>query len=233
MSDGVVNDLVQAHFSNSEAVARYAEGPPRFVPGFADIHRMASVLLRERMPENGSLLVLGAGGGLELKALSEWNPGWTFVGIDPSAEMLALARTAVEGARDRVEFVHGYIDDAPAGPFAGATCLLTLHFLDRRERLRALRAIRQRLSPGAPFIVAHSSFPQSPDVRSRWLLRYRNFAVAAGAEARNAEHWRRAVEEQLTLLSPEEDEDLLREAGFTQVTSFYAAFTWRGWVAHA
>lgn len=233
MSDGAVSDLVQAHFSNSEAVARYAEGPPRFVPGFADIHRMASVLLRERVPENGSLLVLGAGGGLELKSLSEWNPGWTFVGIDPSAEMLALARTAAEGARDRVEFVHGYIDDAPAGPFAGATCLLTLHFLDRRERLRTLRAIHQRLSPGAPFIVAHSSFPQSPDVRSQWLLRYRNFAVAAGAEAGNAEHWRRAVEEQLTLLSPEEDEDLLREAGFAQVTSFYAAFTWRGWVAYA
>lgn len=233
MSDGVVNDPVQAHFSNSEAVARYAEGPPRFVPGFADIHRMTSVLLRERMPENGSLLVLGAGGGLELKSLSEWNPGWTFVGIDPSAEMLALARTVAEGARDRVEFVHGYIDDAPAGPFAGATCLLTLHFLDRRERLRTLQAVRQRLSPGAPFIVAHSSFPQSPDVRSQWLLRYRNFAVAAGAEAENAEHWRRTVEEQLTLLSPEEDEDLLQETGFAQITSFYAAFTWRGWVAYA
>ena len=87
--------------------------------------------------------------------------------------------------------------------------------------------------PSAPFIAVHSSFPQAPDVRALWLDRYRNFAVAGGAPAGDAEHWRRAVEQQLTLLSPEDDEELLREAGFTGVTGFYAAFTWRGWVACA
>lgn len=233
MDEGAANKLVRTHFSNSEAVARYAEGPPRFVPGFFDIHRMASVLLRERVPADGKLLVLGAGGGLELKSFAEWNAGWTFVGIDPSAEMLALAKTVAAGASDRLELVRGYIDDAPSGPFDGATCLLTLHFLDRRERLCTLRAIRQRLAPGAPFIAVHSSFPQQAQERPQWLERYRNFAVAAGAEAGNAEHWRRAVEAQLTLLSPEEDEALLRAAGFADVSPFYAAFTWRGWVAYA
>jgi len=79
--------------------------------------------------------------------------------------------------------------------------------------------------PSAPFIAAHSSFPQAPDVRALWLDRYRNFAVAGGAPAGDAEHWRRAVEQQLTLLSPEADEELLREAGFTDATGFYAAFT--------
>ena len=35
------------------------------------------------------------------------------------------------------------------------------------------------------------------------------------------------------LLSPERDEELLQEAGFSEVSLFYAAFTWRGWVANA
>jgi tRNA (cmo5U34)-methyltransferase len=234
MGGGAATDGVQEHFSNGETVARYAEGPPRFVPGFFDIHRMASVLLRERVPADGRLLVLGAGGGLELKSFAEWNPRWRFVGVDPSAEMLALARTTAADAGNRLELVKGYVDDAPAGPFDGATCLLTLHFLNRWERLRTLRTIRERLAPGAPFVAAHSSFPQQPaETRSLWLDRYRNFAVAGGAEAAGAEQWRRAVEEQLTLLSPEEDEALLREAGFIDVTPFYAAFTWRGWIAYA
>jgi len=60
-----------APFSDPEAVARYAEGPPRFVPGFADLHRMAALLLAERAPEDARVLVLGAGGGLELKAFAE------------------------------------------------------------------------------------------------------------------------------------------------------------------
>lgn len=228
-----MSDAIREHFSSSEAVARYPEGPPRFVPGFHDIHRMACVLLRERVPADGRLLILGAGGGLELKSLSGSNPGWTFVGVDPSPEMLALAGTVAAEALERIELVEGYIDDAPDGPFSGATCLLTLHFLDRPERLRTLRAIHRRLAPGAPFIAAHSSFPQEPEARARWLDRYRDFAVAGGAEVGDAETWRRAVEAQLTLLSPEEDEALLREAGFADVTPFYAAFTWRGWVACA
>ena len=29
------------------------------------------------------------------------------------------------------------------------------------------------------------------------------------------------------------DADALHEAGFTDVALFYAAFAWRGWVAHA
>jgi tRNA (cmo5U34)-methyltransferase len=35
------------------------------------------------------------------------------------------------------------------------------------------------------------------------------------------------------MLSPEEDEAVLRAAGFTRVEPFYAAFTWRGWVGYA
>jgi tRNA (cmo5U34)-methyltransferase len=53
-------------FTDKEAVARYAEGPPRQVPGFADLQRMAMLLLAEKAPPAAEILVLGAGGGLEL-----------------------------------------------------------------------------------------------------------------------------------------------------------------------
>ena len=55
-------DELLAPFSDPEAVARYVEGPPRFVPGFADLHRMTAILLAERTPEDARILVLGAGG---------------------------------------------------------------------------------------------------------------------------------------------------------------------------
>ena len=37
----------------------------------------------------------------------------------------------------------------------------------------------------------------------------------------------------LELFNPELDEDILRQAGLGDVTMFYSAFTWRGWVGHA
>ena len=47
----------------------YVQGPPRQVPGFDGLHRMMSLLLAERVPADGRILVLGAGGGLEIKSL--------------------------------------------------------------------------------------------------------------------------------------------------------------------
>ncbi|MBR9970201.1 class I SAM-dependent methyltransferase [Magnetospirillum sulfuroxidans] len=222
-----------APFSDPQAVARYAEGPPRFVPGFADLHRMAAILLAEHMPEAAELLVLGAGGGLELKSFAQAHAGWRFVGVDPAIEMLKLAERMVGQEMARVRLLKGYIDDAPEGPFDGATCFLTLHFLGPEERLRTLKEIRRRLKPGAPFVVAHSSFPQTGSERGTWLSRYAAFALTSGSDPEKVHKMRDAVEAHLSLLTPEHDAALLAEAGFSNVAMFYAAFTWRGWVAYA
>ena len=220
-------------FEDPAAVQRYAEGPPRFMPGYADMQRMAAILLAEHAGKDAEILVLGAGGGLEMKVFAEMQPGWRFVGVDPAGEMLKLAQATLGPMAGRAEWVEGYIDDAPAGPFGGAACLLTLHFLDRAERLRTLKEIRARLAPGAPFVAAHSSFPQDPGKREAWLHRYTAFGIAKGADAEQAAGAGKAVGDNLDLLSPEDDAELMREAGFRDVELFYAAFTWRGWIARA
>lgn len=222
-----------APFSDPAAVARYTEGPPRFVPGFADLHRMTGILLAEHAPADARVLVLGAGGGLELRALAQAHPGWTFDGIDPAPEMLKLARQTLGPLAARARLHEGLIDDAPDGPFDAATCLLTLHFLPAGERRRTAQEIHRRLRPGAPFVAAHSSFPQHANERPLWLKRYAAFALGSGADPAQTEKMRAAVEAHLSLLDPEDDEAILRDAGFSNVSLFYAAFTWRGWVGTA
>jgi tRNA (cmo5U34)-methyltransferase len=220
------------HFSDPAAVARYADETPRKVPGLADLHRMAMLLLAESAPESASILVLGAGGGLELKALAEARPGWHFTGVDPSAEMLEVARHVMGPLHSRVRWQQGYVDAAPHGPFDGATCLLTLHFLNEHERLRTLQELRRRLKPSAPLVVAHHSCPEGGDVR-RWLSRSVAFASGPDVGIDRITASAEAMAERLPILSVEKDEALLREAGFTNVALFYAGFTFRGWVASA
>lgn len=226
-----------APFADAEKVARYTDGPVRFVPGLADLHRMTSVLLAERAPRAGRVLVLGAGGGLELKALAEAQPGWSFVGVDPAPEMLKLAERNLGALNARISLIEGLIDDAPEGPFDAAVCLLTLHFLGRDERIRTIGEIRRRLKTGAPFVAAHFSFPQGERDRALWLSRYANFAIASGHDAIDAGKIRAGVEDVIArfncLFGPEEDAAMLSAGGFADVTPFYAAFTWRGWVAYA
>lgn len=214
--------------------ASYAARVARHVPGLRDLHVMAGILLAEHVPDQGRVLILGAGGGLELQAFSRAHPGWHFDGVDPSPAMIAQARLLLGSDTANITFHQGYIDDAPEGPFDGAACLLTLHFLRHEERLRTLRAVHRRLSPGAPFIAAHHSFPAGGDGEpDLWLRRNAAWLVAGGMDEAQALAGIETMKERLPVLSPAEDERLLIEAGFHDVQLFYAALTFKGWVARA
>lgn len=219
-------------FSDPTVVSRYAENAARMVPGLRDLPKMAAALLAERAPADARILVLGAGGGLELKVFAELQPQWQFDGVDPSSEMLQLARTTLGPLASRARLHQGYIDTAPLGPFDGATSLLTLHFLPRAERLETLKQMHRRLKPGTALVVIHHSFPNEGPAQDKWLKRNAAFAVASGMPAAQAESNIPALKQQLPVLSPEQDADLLREAGFTDIELFYCAFTFKGWVAY-
>lgn len=220
-------------FNDPQAVANYAQTPARNVPGWADMLRMAELLLAEEVPDEGRVLVVGAGGGLELKRFAESHPGWQFCGVDPAAPMLTLARTVLGPLAERVQLQEGYVEDAPEGPFDGATCLLTLHFVPEDKRRAMLKEVRRRLRPGAPFVVAHLSFAQESGERERWLARYAAFLASSGVDPEKTRVAAEAIGTRLSVLSPHQDEAMLREAGFSNPQLFYAGLAFRGWVSHA
>jgi tRNA (cmo5U34)-methyltransferase len=218
---------------SGHSVDTYAAGPPRQVPGFLGLQRMTAMLLAERIPAAGRVLVLGAGGGLELKAFADAHPGWSFDGVDPSADMLRLARQMTAEHAGRISLHEGTIDSAAPGPFDGATSLLTFHFIPRNQRLETLKQIRRRLKPGAPFVAAHISFPQTEPERSVWIARHVAFGAADDADPAQLENARQAIGTRLSILAPEEEESMLRAAGFSDVSLFYAGFSFKGWVSYA
>lgn len=236
-------------FTDPAAVVRYAEGPRRNVPGYDSLLRMSRILLAERVPAHGRVLVVGAGGGLELEDMALAHPDWRFDGVDPSQPMLDLAAQRLQCAGvagDRMALHHGYVQSAPAGPFDGATCLLTFHFVPREERVPMLVEIRRRLKPGAPLVVAHLSVAHlsvadgagpGGEGRARerdlWMSRYAAFQVASGVPPEHAAGARDKVAAELAVLTPGEDEAVLREAGFGDVQMFYMGFAFRGWLACA
>ncbi|TGX49581.1 class I SAM-dependent methyltransferase [Sphingomonas gei] len=219
-------------FTDRSAIASYAEDTPRKVPGYADLHRMSMLLLAEAAAPTAEILVYGAGGGLELKAFADAQPEWRFVGVDPSVPMLDLARRELGQRMARVALIEGFIDNVPSGPFDGATCLLTMHFLDRDERARVLRELRRRMRPGARLVTAHHSTPNIGAARS-WMVRSILFGDPNGGDLEAATRSADRMLSHLPLLTPRDEESLLQEAGFCDVGLFYAAFSFRGWTATA
>lgn len=220
-------------FSDPKAIVGYAENTIQRVPGLKDIHRMSALLLAERTPTDGHILVVGAGGGMELTFFAQSFPNWRFDGVDPSPAMLAMAEASLGSLNSRVQLHQGYIDTAPKGPFDGATCLLTLHFTDKEYRYRTLCEIHSRMKPGGAFVAVHYSISKRSAERELWLSRCAEFATLSGIGAVQAHRSVEAIGKQLPILSPEEDKELMQRAGFTDISTFYIGLGFRGWIAYA
>jgi len=227
---------MQANFVDPARVARYVEqGPPAFAPGHAGMLQMAGVLLAERVQQNGTVLVVGAGGGLEIRYLATAEPSWRFVGIDPAPAMLDLARTiAGPAAGDRLHLIESTISDAPAGPFDAATCILVLGLIpDDGAKLATLVETRRRLKPGAPFILVDQCIDRSAADADLRLDRYAAYARRSGVDPETVAGARTAVAAMTSMVPAHRNEQLLAEAGFKNIELFYLGMAWRGWVAYA
>ena len=210
-------------------------GPPAFMPGHAGVLQMAGILLREHAPADARVLVVGAGGGLDTRALAGAHSGFRFLGVDPAPAMLDLARKVI-GAdlAPRVQLIEGTIDDAPDHPFDAATCILVLGVLpDDGSKLSTLRKIRRRLKPAAPFVlVDHCLDRFAPDFE-RKLERYAAYARMSGVDPQVIGNAKTHLRTNPGLVSFERDEALIDEAGFSDREPFYLGMAWRGWLALA
>ena len=226
----------QQHFTDPGFVARYVEkGPPAFMPGHAGVLQMVGVILAERMPPDGTILVVGAGGGLDTRALAEAGAGWRFVGVDPAPKMLDLARAVVgDEVNARLELIEGVVTDAPEGPFDAATLILVLGIIpDDGSKLAILAEARRRLRSGSPFIVVDRCDDREGPMFKRNVDRYAAYALASGVDAETIAGAYESQRANVGLVPPERNEALLREAGFVEVELFYVGMNWRGWVAYA
>jgi tRNA (cmo5U34)-methyltransferase len=79
----------------------------------------------------------------------------------------------------------------------------------------------------------HISFPQAEPERSQWIARHVAYGTPGGMPPAQFEAAQQAISSRLTILSPDDEERMLREAGFTGVSLFFAALSFRGWVAYA
>ena len=228
--------MSQAHFQDPDAVAAYERGPRLFIPGYDASHDMASVLLMETMPDDGHVLVIGAGGGIEMAKFAEVGQGWSFTGVDPAQLMLDMARQrlAAMGAEERIALIEGYASDAPDGPFDAATCFLVLHFVpDDGSKLATLRDIHRRLKPGAPFVLIDGCMDRAGPDFAATLARYSAFGRFKGAPEDMIAYASSMVATSLNTVSAARQVALLTEAGFTSVEPFYRGLWVQGWLARA
>lgn len=85
------------------------------IPGYEAMLTMLTALFQLYLMDDAHILVVGAGGGNEISALSQTHSTWQFTGVDPSEKMLAVAQSKVESLKieDRVTLHKVVVQDLP------------------------------------------------------------------------------------------------------------------------
>lgn len=221
------------------AVYHYEQTIPLKIPGYASLYEITSRLLNaqsnEGVKSTADILVVGAGGGQECVTLGAEHEDRTFTGIDPSERMLEIAARRVEaaGLKQRVTLIQGTIENLPPGRlYDAATCMLVLHFIQGLSaKLQLLRGIAERLKPGAPLFL--SSINGEPgtnalDLQMRtWVRHMHDNGVSRVETARFAE----SIGTTYDPIPAIQVRELLREAGFEQVSSYFGVYLIDAWVS--
>ena len=144
----------------------------------------------------GAVLEIGIGSGLNLPFYT--NEVTRLYGVDPSAELLAMAKPRAAAARFPVELFQCAADRIPLADASIDTVVVTWALCSILNPVDALREIRRILKPGGALIFVEHGLSPDAGVR-KWQNRltpvWRRFAGGC--------HLNRKMD------------DLVREAGFT------------------
>ncbi len=223
-----------AKFDPSRA-GEYAEQARIALAGYDACHELSACILSAALKGRGErrVLVVGAGGTAgEITTTARLEPGWSFVAVDPSEPMLALARSEVDraGISDRVTFVREDLSALPPEPaFDAALMIGVLHHIpDSGDKARLLESVACRLVPGGSLVLAGNcrAYDSEPLLQAAWANRWRlHGASEEEVEAKLARIKAGAV-------PPESEEAvaaLLVAAGFEAPERFFSSLFWAAW----
>lgn len=134
------------------------------IPGYTSLARLSVSLLAaspRAQVRGASVLVAGCGSGAELLAARQLRPDWHLTALDPSEDMLALARDKLHAqpgdpsSMGPIQWVQGTVEDLSGEPvFDGAMAVLVLQGLpDDGSKRRFLSSLSQSLHPGAQVVL--------------------------------------------------------------------------------
>lgn len=168
-------------------------------------HSRVLELFQEEFPEplSGDVLDLGCGPGDISNRFARAYPQVRVLGVDGSAEMLAMAEKLRQS--DRVEFLHGFLPGAPI-PDRRWTAIVSnslLHHLHDPSGLWT--TLRQHARPGTMVFVKDLVRPESAEQAQRFMELY----TSGEPEVLQRDFYNSL----LAAFRPQEVEEQLREAG--------------------
>jgi tRNA (cmo5U34)-methyltransferase len=207
----------------------------RSVPFYGELQRMTVEMARDFAQPGTTLYDIGCATGTTFALLDPVvDPSVAFVGIDNSNDMLekARAKMAPASARRAIEF--RCADIHAMGPLANASfvaMILTLQFVRPLHRERVAKAIYDGMNERGGLILIEKLTAQDSGINRLFIDYYHAMKRRHGYSDLEIAQKREALENVLIPYRIEENIDLLKNAGFRSVETFFRWYNFCGILA--
>ncbi|UII56580.1 class I SAM-dependent methyltransferase [Cytobacillus spongiae] len=196
------------------------------IPGYDLIYeQMVAIIKATKKPED--ILVVGAGGGQELVTLSTVFPNVRYTALDPSIQMINLAKARLSNPSLRINwYVTELREVTEQVNYDVITCHLMLHFL--KEQKNFIRDVSNRLKPGGLcFISSIIAEEESQSTNRFWQQHLRNNRVPNEA----IDQFQSSLGKTTHPVSTELLHQWLKEEDFFQVIPYFKSYFVEAFVA--
>lgn len=203
------------------------------VPGYQRIQESVASLT-DFFCEDGSTIVdLGCATGETLYQVQQQTreKHLNLIGVDESHDMIQQAMRKTKGKPEYTFLCRRLEDFELPAETAVVTSILTMQFVRKPYRQILLKQIYESLEDGGAFVFVEKSFAASPQMQEMFTQLYHDFKESQGIEP---EHIRKKDKSLRGVMMPnslQENEEMLRRAGFKQIELFFKDLHFAGWIA--
>lgn len=220
---------------NTEVAEVFDDMLNRSVPFYGTIIDALAELLQLQLSRGATVYDLGCSTGTTLLELSRRLPHMDlhYRGIDNAPPMIDKARRKAEmySKSSVIRFIEGDITKTPLPDAHAVICNYTMQFIRPIARPAFVRRIYDLLPPGGMFYLSEKIISHDRTLNRIFIEMYHRFKRRQGYSELEISAKREALENVLVPFSIDENLDLLRQADFTSVETFFQWFNFASFIA--
>jgi len=218
---------------NASVVPIFDEHVRKNVPQYDEMHRLITDIAGWFLEDNTNVYDIGTSTGEVVRNLIERYPSkrCSYIATDTSPEMASRCAQRFLESKPHVPVIVKD-EDVRSTSFkmehaSLVTCVLTLQFIPKRDRLTVLKKIYESLHKGGGLILVEKVIGENTRFNEMWVELYHELKLRNGMTEEEVFKKSQAIRGVLVPLTLQENVSLLKEAGFTEIDVF---FKWTNFV---
>ncbi len=236
MRDELFNEELKKQFEFDDRVAGvFDDMLARSIPYYGVACGLSVDFALAYIAKGGILYDLGCSTGtllLDFERRMGALDGVQLIGIDSSEAMLKRAREKALGYGSKIEFIHGDILDFNYKKCKVIICHYTIQFIRPIHRLYLLKKLFNALQSGGILIISEKVVSEDRRLDHIMIERYYKYKRAQGYSEVEIMKKREALENVLIPYTAKENEDILKEAGFSHVEAIFRWVNFATFIAY-